>query len=148
MRYFVIVLLLCGLLFSSCQSITKGEVGLAGGTAVGAVLGQAIGRNTKATLIGAAIGGVLGYIAGNEMDKYDRQKIGQVYEMTPSGKTSSWVNPDTGREYSVTPHAAYQSSGAYQVCRDADVEVVIDGRRQTSKATACRDSNGDWRLQS
>jgi len=35
----------------------------------GALVGQAIGRDTEGTLIGTAVGGMLGYIAGNEMDK-------------------------------------------------------------------------------
>ena len=41
------------------------------GVASGALIGQAIGRNTEAVLIGTAIGGVAGYIVGNEMDKHD-----------------------------------------------------------------------------
>ena len=35
----------------------------------GALAGQAIGGNTKGTLIGAGIGALGGYIVGNEMDK-------------------------------------------------------------------------------
>ena len=39
------------------------------GAAVGALAGQAIGHDTKSTLIGAGVGGIAGYIAGNEVDK-------------------------------------------------------------------------------
>jgi uncharacterized protein YcfJ len=39
------------------------------GTGVGALAGQAIGHDTKSTLIGAAVGGGAGYVVGNEQDK-------------------------------------------------------------------------------
>ena len=39
------------------------------GTGLGALAGQAIGRDTKSTLIGAGIGAGVGYMIGNEQDK-------------------------------------------------------------------------------
>ena len=48
---------------------TKAQTGAAVGTGVGALAGQAIGGDTKSTLIGAGVGAVGGYIIGNEMDK-------------------------------------------------------------------------------
>lgn len=47
----------------------KGVNGLLFGAGSGALIGQAIGRNTEATLLGTAVGGVLGYIIGNERGK-------------------------------------------------------------------------------
>jgi len=41
---------------------TPGEVGAARGAAVGAIAGQAIGRNTKSTLIGAGVGALGGAV--------------------------------------------------------------------------------------
>lgn len=145
MKYVGITLLLFSLMLSSCA--TKGQTGLAGGAAAGAVIGQAIGRNTGGTLIGAAVGGMLGYILGNEMDKYDRDQMGYAYETTPTGQPSSWVNPDTGNEYTVTPEKTYQNPQTQQVCRSAVVEAVIDGKKQKTHTTACRDQYGDWHLQ-
>ncbi len=43
--------------------------GAAIGAGLGAVAGQAIGRNTEATLLGAGIGTLLGAIAGNAVDQ-------------------------------------------------------------------------------
>ena len=43
--------------------------GAAIGAGVGAVAGQAIGRNTEATLLGAGIGTLLGAIIGNAADQ-------------------------------------------------------------------------------
>ncbi|MDY6953695.1 MAG: OmpA family protein [Thermodesulfobacteriota bacterium] len=49
--------------------------GVAVGAGLGAALGQAIGKDTEATLLGAGIGAVLGGIAGNQIGAYmDRQE--------------------------------------------------------------------------
>ena len=58
MKHLSIVLALLMLVtLSSCA--TKGQTGAVGGAAAGALIGQAIGHNTGATLIGAAVGGLL-----------------------------------------------------------------------------------------
>jgi uncharacterized protein YcfJ len=46
--------------------------GLVLGAGGGALVGQAIGRNTESTVIGTAVGGVIGYIIGSEMDNSHR----------------------------------------------------------------------------
>lgn len=70
----VLVLLICGGLFSCATMQTKQEkgtaVGAGVGAGVGAILGQAIGRNTESTLIGAGIGAFLGGLAGNQVGRY------------------------------------------------------------------------------
>lgn len=148
----VISVLLVGtlvLVLSSCTEYTgmnKGQTGAVGGAAGGALLGQAIGRNTEATLIGAAIGTVLGYIVGNEMDKYDRQQLNYAYERGPSGQPVTWVNPDSGNNYQVTPQPAYTNSSTNQVCRKAEIMATIDGKPEKTITTACRNSQGQWVL--
>lgn len=137
------------LVLTSCaetDSMNKGQKGAIGGAAGGALLGQAIGRTTEATLIGAAVGTMLGYIVGNEMDKHDRQQLNQVYEQGPSGQPVSWVNPDTGNNYQVTPQPAYNNSSTNQVCREAEIDATIDGRPEKTVSTACRNAQGQWVL--
>lgn len=134
------------LLLSSCtHQLTKAQSGAVLGAAGGAVVGQAIGRNTGSTLIGTAVGTLLGYMVGNEMDKYDRQRLNNVYEQGVSGQTTSWVNPDSGNSYYVTPSSA--TTTATGPCRRADIDATIDGRRETTVGTACRNSYGEWVLQ-
>ena len=128
---------------SSCSNRAQSGAGL--GAAGGAIIGQAIGRNTGATLIGAAVGTMVGYIVGNEMDKYDSQQLGQVYERGVSGQTTTWRNPDNGYSHSVTPQAAVRSESG--ICRTAEIDSIIDGRRETTLSTACRDEYGRWELQ-
>ena len=146
MKHLSIVLALL-MLFTLSSCATKGQTGAVGGAAAGALIGQAIGHNTGATLIGAAVGGLLGYIVGNEMDKYDREQLNHTYERGISNQRSSWVNPDTGNQYSVTPQPAYQNPTTNRVCRKAEIEAVIDGKRQKTYSTACRDDYGSWQLQ-
>ncbi len=53
--------------FVGCQS--DAQTGALIGTAAGAGIGQAIGHDTKSTLIGAGVGAAAGYMIGNESDK-------------------------------------------------------------------------------
>ncbi len=142
------VLLILSLLTTSCQTTGKKATAGAGiGAASGALLGQAIGRNTESTLIGAAVGGLVGYIIGNEMDKNDRRRLNTVYETGPSGQPAAWVNPDTKNQYQVTPQQAYTHQQTNQICREAEVLATIDGKTEKTNATSCRDSNGNWVIQ-
>jgi outer membrane protein OmpA-like peptidoglycan-associated protein len=63
----------------SCAGTTQQErgtkTGALIGAAAGALLGQAIGRDTKATILGAGIGAAIGGISGNQIGAYmDRQE--------------------------------------------------------------------------
>ena len=140
-KIFVVVLTL--LLLCSCAN--KAQMGTAGGAAAGALLGQAIGRSTEATLIGIAAGAMLGYVIGNEMDKTDRAQMNQTYETGRSYQAREWRNPDTGNQYSVTPRPAYRNSRGRD-CREAEILTVIDGKAEKTIATACRE-NGRWVIQ-
>jgi len=142
---FVVLVFMASSLASCAGEYNKGQSGAVMGGVGGAVVGQAIGRSTEATLIGVAVGTMLGYIVGNEMDKTDRQQLNQVYETGPSGRQSSWQNPDSGNSYTVTPQPAVQRSSG--PCRKAEIRAVIDGRNETTYSTACRDESGQWVLQ-
>jgi uncharacterized protein YcfJ len=60
-------------LSASCATIPEDryntQKGAAIGAGIGALLGQAIGRDTEATLLGAGIGTLIGAIAGNAVDQ-------------------------------------------------------------------------------
>ena len=145
MKYVSVLALLFLLLLASCAN--RAQTGAVGGAAAGALIGQAIGHNTGGTLIGAAVGTMLGYIVGSEMDKYDRQQLDHMYERGVSNQRSTWVNPDTGNQYTVTPQPAYQEPSSRRVCRRAEIEAVIDGRPERTYSTACRNEYGQWELQ-
>jgi Surface antigen len=150
MRFTLIIALVAlAAMTVSCadSNMSKGTTGAVGGAAGGAIIGQAIGRNTEATLIGATVGTLLGYIVGNEMDKYDRQQLNYAYERGPSGQPVSWVNPDTGNNYQVVPQPAYSNTSTDQVCRQAEIIATVDGQEQKTTTTACRNDQGQWVLQ-
>jgi hypothetical protein len=67
------VLLLFSVLLSSCAYYPPDRYntqrGAAIGAGAGALLGQAIGRNTEGTLIGLAAGTIIGALVGNAMDQ-------------------------------------------------------------------------------
>lgn len=70
----LIVSLLATMFLSvSCATIPEDryntQKGAAIGAGIGALLGQAIGRDTEGTLIGAGIGTLFGAIAGNAVDQ-------------------------------------------------------------------------------
>ena len=146
MKIVHILAILSILLLTSCSGMNKAQMGAAGGAASGAIIGQAIGHNTEATLIGMAVGTMLGYIVGNEMEKYDRQQLNHVYERGVSGQTTSWINPDQGTQYQVTPQPAYTAPNS-RVCRKAEITAIIDGKAEKTYTTACRDDHGQWQLQ-
>ncbi len=158
---------------AGCGEMNKAQLGAIGGAGVGAVVGQAIGHNDGGTLIGVAVGSMLGYIFGNEMDKYDQQMLQRSFENTPLGQTNEWTNPHTGNEWRVTPNKQYEQvrrprwnpdnrrSGDYRnrrpqhrqrverrVCREAEIEARIGGKVEKTYTTACRDEySGRWILQ-
>ena len=148
-QYTAIALVLAAFLLASCANtgLNKAQQGAIGGAAGGALIGQAIGHNTEATLIGMAVGTMLGYIVGNEMDKYDRTQLNQAYETGPSGQPVAWVNPDSGSNYQVVPQPAYQNSSNNQVCRQAEITATIDGQPKKTMTTACRNDQGQWVIQ-
>jgi hypothetical protein len=114
------------------QARENGMDGLILGAGGGALIGQAIGRNTEATLIGTAVGSMLGYIVGNERDKYgldNRVAYGTPVERYPRTRYVTVVpapppKPET-------------------VCRESEMLAEIDGRAAKVYGTACLE-NGEW----
>jgi uncharacterized membrane protein len=81
----IITLLSVGLAVFSCASTGYQSYNTQGGAfiggALGALAGQAIGRNTAGTLIGAGAGTLIGAIIGNAMDQdqADRRMYSRYY---------------------------------------------------------------------
>ncbi|MDK2873749.1 MAG: hypothetical protein PWQ64_1513 [Desulfomicrobiaceae bacterium] len=143
------ILLMAAVLALPSGCATKGQTGAVigglGGAAVGGQLGPKSKRGQNA-LIGAAVGTLLGYIVGNELDKYDRQQISTALEHSPSGQPTSWVNPDTGRAYQVTPAPAYTAPNN-DICRDFTLTGQdASGQPETIHTKACRNAYGQWEL--
>jgi hypothetical protein len=89
---------------SGCASMDKAQTGSLAGAGMGALIGQAIGGDTTATLIGTGVGLGLGYLIGNEMDKDDARKRQAVREdETRLLANTTWkvtsINPKPKKPY-------------------------------------------------
>jgi len=126
--------------------------GLLLGGALGGFLGSKVGKGKgklAATAAGTLFGAFLGSQVGRSLDRADRlyaERTAQgSLERSRSGATSDWVNPDTGHAGSFTPTSTYRSRQGL-ACRDYSQTVTADGRTETAVGTACRTSDGTWRI--
>ncbi len=130
-------------------SITKEQGGALAGAAVGGVVGNQVGGGHGqdiATAIGVFAGALAGASIGRSLDKLDEVNTNKALETTKTSETSSWVNPDSGNRYSVTPVHTYQSTeGRY--CREYQSTVQVGGEQVQSYGTACRQADGSWEIQ-
>jgi surface antigen len=94
------------------------------------------------TLFGAALGGSI----GKSMDDTDRLKAAQSLETVRTGVPSTWRNPDTGVDYQFTPTKTIETPSG--PCREYTMDAVIGGKKETVYGTACRQSDGSWKIQS
>ena len=142
----LMVPVLLATMLAGCQEIRNEQVGLAVGGALGGLLGAQVGRGSgqiAAAVAGGLIGAYLGGNVGRTMDAVDRRYAYDTLERNPTGRTSTWQNPDSGNRYAVTPTRTYDGGG--QPCRDYTTEGWIDGRQETVGGTACRQADGTWR---
>ena len=84
---------------------------------------------------------------GRQLDDGDRRMAAEAdfvaLETGGAGVAREWHNSATGRRGQVTPGAAYAVN--QYTCRDFVDTVVVDGRKETRRATACRQPDGSWR---
>ena len=148
----VAVMVLVAILATGCASMEanpKTTVGAAGGGLVGGLIAAAAGGN-PAAIAASVIGGMLiGGAVGNLLDQRDKQMAAEAahraMETAPTGKPVAWSNPDSGHSGTVTPTKTYQTaSGTY--CREYQTTVLIDGKQERATGTACRQSDGSWKI--
>jgi len=123
-------------------------IGAAGGGLAGAQIGKGKGQ-LAATAAGALLGAMIGSEVGKSLDQADRMYMAQTrqkaLDKTPSGKSSKWVNPDSGHHGAVTPQPAFEPRpGRY--CREFQETVTIGGQQETAYGTACRQPDGTWKI--
>jgi surface antigen len=124
---------------STAGQVIGGVAGAAAGTQIGGGSGQTI-----ATVAGALIGSVVGERIGARMEERDLQRTAQVLEYNERAATETWVNPNTGNEFAVTPVATYEEDG--RPCREFEFSVATERGQDTEERTACRQADGTWRI--
>lgn len=125
----------------------KEQAGSVIGGIAGGVLGHQVGSGsgrTAATIVGTLAGAAIGGSVGRSMDAEDRRQMAYTLENSRTGHTSTWKNPDTGYNYAMTPTRTYESSSG--PCREFTMDARVDGRPETVRGTACRQSDGTWKI--
>jgi surface antigen len=117
------------------------------GGVLGGLLGRQVGEghgNVAAIIVGTLAGAAIGGSIGRTMDETDRLKTSMALENVRTGVPSTWRNPDTGNQYTVTPTRTYDSGSG--PCREFTVDAVIGGRTEQVYGTACRQPDGSWKV--
>ena len=139
------------LFFVSACSSTQGqqeETGALVGGALGGLIGAQVGDGsgtTAAIILGTLIGSDIGRNIGRTMDEVDRMRMAQALETQRTGSSIRWRNPDSAAAYSVTPTRTYETGGG--PCREFVMRATIGDVQDSVVGTACRSSNGVWRIQ-
>lgn len=151
----IISLVLIGTIMQACSGpggMNKQSSGTLIGGGAGALLGSRFGKGEGqlvATGVGALLGAIIGGQVGAGMDEQDRRlaemSAQKALEVTPTGSSVEWRNPDNGNYGYVTPSAAYKDT-AGQYCREYTQVVVIGGQQQKAYGKACRRPGGQWEI--
>ena len=146
-RIGVVTLFGSALVLAACETPpTQQQTGAVAGAVIGGVVGSTIGGGTGRTVAivaGTVAGAVIGGRIGAKMDEADKLKAAQALESTPTGQSSTWKNPDTGAQYTMTPTRTTESSAG--PCRDFTVNAQVDGKPEQVQGTACRQADGSWK---
>jgi len=136
-------------LLASCETMTHGDEGEIIGGVVGGVLGSQVGGGhgrTAAIIIGTLAGAMIGRQIGENMDDVDRMKTAQALNDSRTGTSTTWVNPDTGYEYTVTPTRTYEASSG--PCREFRLDAAVGSSPDEEVyGTACLQADGSWLIQ-
>lgn len=137
------------LLLSACETTSHGQQGELLGGVIGGVIGAQVGDGrgkTAAIIVGTIAGSMIGRHIGESMDDTDRMKTAMVLNGSRTGESTSWVNPDTGYRYAVTPtRTIEQGTGP---CREFRLDATVgDDSHQHVYGTACLQADGSWRVQ-
>ncbi len=136
-------------LLIGCETMTHGEEGAVIGSVVGGVVGAQVGDGsgqTAAIILGTIAGSMIGRHIGESMDDTDRMMTARTLNDNRTNESATWINPDTGYEYAVTPTKTYDQSG--RPCREFALNATVGGQEnQDVYGTACLQADGSWLVQ-
>lgn len=116
------------ILDSIAESLTKENVGKAVGGILGGVLGSQIGGGsgkTAATIVGALAGYWLGGEVGRRMQESDRRGLARTTATAiDTGRSQTWVNPDTGVRTEVQVQDASRGSTRGRIAEVPRLQMI------------------------
>lgn len=140
--------LVAAALLAACTTVpSKQDQGMIIGAIAGGILGHQVGGGSGqvlATMVGTVAGAAIGGSIGRTMDETDRLNAAMALENVQTGVPSTWINPDTGYAYVMTPTNTY--SGASGPCREYTMDATIGGQTEQVYGTACRQPDGSWQI--
>ena len=147
-RLATLILLGSTLSLTGCATLDRGDQGEIIGGVVGGVLGSQIGDGsgqTVAIIIGSIAGSMIGRQIGESMDETDRLNTALALRDSRTGEGATWVNPDNGARYTVTPTRTFENGNG--PCRDFRLDANVGGQpNQEVNGTACLQSDGSWMI--
>jgi surface antigen len=120
---------------------------LMGGLIGAGVGGLAIGRGNgqlAATAAGTVIGFLVGGEIGRTMDRVDQACAGQALERLGPNQMATWQGAN-GAMYQVRPTSVIDTRLG-RMCREFSTTAIIGGRPEELVGTACRQSDGSWKV--
>lgn len=144
--------LLCAALAGCVETSSSSTIGGVTGKLTGGLVGASPkGRDETTVSLSAAAGAL--YTAwtiddlGRQLDDADRRLAAEAdfvaLESGVAGVAREWHNTASGRRGQVTPGPAYAVN--QYTCRDFVDLVIVDGRKEMRRSTACRQPDGSWR---
>ncbi|MBT8104140.1 MAG: glycine zipper 2TM domain-containing protein [Woeseiaceae bacterium] len=131
---------------AGCATSSQAEQGAVIGGLLGGVVGSQVGEgrgNTAAIIIGTLAGAMIGYHIGESMDDTDRMQTATALNESRTGEVTTWVNPDNGNRYVVTPTRTFER--AQGPCREFRLDATVgDDPNQEVYGTACLQPDGSW----
>lgn len=145
-RVTVLAAILSALSLAACETTTHAQQGEVLGGVIGGVIGSQVGDgrgNTAAIIVGTIAGAMIGRHIGENMDDRDRLMTATALNDSRTGEATTWVNPDTGYRYTVTPTRTYEESSG--PCREFQLDATVSGQtNQDIYGTACLQADGSW----
>ena len=149
----IVLVSISALTLAGCEGAgEKEKLGTILGAAAGAIAGSQVGSGkgrTTAVAVGTLLGSLAGSSVGKSLDKIDMMHLQNTHQSTlennPSGKASTWNNPDSGNTGTITPQPARQTAqGVY--CREFQQTITVGGRTEEAYGEACRQPDGTWKI--
>ncbi len=146
MSLLAFVFLLTTGLIVGCETTSHAQQGEVIGGVIGGVLGAQIGEGrgrTAAIIVGTIAGAMIGRQIGENMDDTDRMQTAMVLNDARTGESTTWVNPDNGNRYTVTPTQTFEQGDG--PCREFRLDARVgDQADQEVYGTACLQADGSW----
>jgi surface antigen len=127
------------------------QAGALGGAAFGGLIAALANANPAWIAASVIMGGVAGGALGNYLGKDNTEKHVatnlNALNTLGAGQTASWSDNLSGSSGSTTVNRVFTAANG-QTCKAYTETVKTPQRTVTEQATACRQADGSWKVQS